>query len=62
MIYEKYANAKYKYRYREFWCIWYYIDIAGKNTYKIKEHISNQLKEYGEADYIRNHFFISNVW
>lgn len=45
LIYQKWANMKYKYRNREFWCRGYYVDTVGKNTEKIKEYIANQLKE-----------------
>ncbi len=45
MIYGKWANARYQYRNREFWCRGYYVDTVGKNTKKIKEYIANQLKE-----------------
>ena len=45
MIYEKWANLRYKYRSREFWCRGYYVDTVGKNTKKIQEYIQNQLKE-----------------
>ena len=45
MIYQKYANMKYRYRHREFWCTGYYVDTVGKNTKKIKEYIANQIKE-----------------
>ena len=45
MIYEKWGNMKYKYRNRQFWCIGYYVDTAGKNAKKIEEYIKNQLKE-----------------
>ena len=45
LIYQKYANMKFKYRNREFWCRGYYVDTVGKNTEKIKEYIANQLKE-----------------
>ena len=45
LIYQKWANMKYKYRNREFWCRGYYVDTEGKNTTKIKEYIANQLKE-----------------
>ena len=45
LIYQKWANMKYKYRNREFWCRGYYVDTVGKNTTKIKEYIANQLKE-----------------
>ena len=45
MIYERWANARYKYRHREFWYRGYYVDTVGKNTKRIKEYIENQLKE-----------------
>ena len=45
LIYQKFANMKFKYRNREFWCSGYYVDTAGKNDIKIKEYIANQLKE-----------------
>ena len=45
MIYQKWANMRYQYRNREFWCRGYYVDTVGKNTKKIKEYIANQLKE-----------------
>ncbi|MBQ4558427.1 MAG: IS200/IS605 family transposase [Clostridia bacterium] len=45
LIYQKFANMKFKYRNREFWCRGYYVDTVGKNTERIKEYIANQLKE-----------------
>ena len=45
LIYEKFANMKFKYRNREFWCRDYYVDTVGKNAEKIKEYMANQLKE-----------------
>ena len=45
LIYQKYANMKFKDRNREFWCRGNYIDTVGKNTEKIKEYIANQLAE-----------------
>ncbi len=45
LIYNKFANLKFKYRNREFWCRGYYVDTVGKNTKKIKEYIANQLAE-----------------
>ena len=45
MIYSKWANMRYQYRNREFWCRGYYVDTVGKDTKKIKEYIANQLKE-----------------
>ena len=45
LIYQKYANMKFKYRDRTLWCRGYYVDTVGKNAEKIKEYIANQLKE-----------------
>ena len=45
MIFEKYANMKYKYGNRHFWCRGYYVDTVGKNKAKIEEYIRNQLTE-----------------
>ena len=50
MIYERWANARYKYRNREFWCKGYYVYTVGKNTNKIKEYIANQLREDRETE------------
>ena len=48
MIYDKWGNAKFKYRNREFWCRGYYVDTTGKNTQKISQYIRNQLKQDAE--------------
>ena len=45
MIFEKYANLKYKYGNRQFWCRGYYVDTTGKSSKKIAEYIRNQLEE-----------------
>lgn len=45
LIYQKWANMKFKYRNREFWCRGYYVDTVGKNKKAIQEYIANQLKE-----------------
>mgnify|MGYP000003594297 CR=1 FL=1 len=50
IIYSKWANMRYQYRNREFWCRGYYVDTVGKNTAAIKEYIQNQLKEDLEYD------------
>ena len=50
MIYERWANTRYKYRHREFWCRGYYVDTVGKNTKRIKNYIANQLKEDQEIE------------
>ena len=52
MIFEKYANLKYKYGNRHFWCRGYYVDTVGKNAKKIQEYIQKQLQEDMLADQI----------
>ena len=61
MIYQKFGQAKFQYRCREFWCRGYYVDTTGKNTQVIKEYIQNQLKTDKEnmqlgIDYDENPF------
>ena len=43
MIFDMYANLKYKYENRHFWCRGYYVDTVGRNQNEIKEYIKNQL-------------------
>ena len=50
MIFDQFANLKYKYGNRHFWCSEYCVDTAGKNTAAIKECIANQLKQDKESD------------
>ena len=45
MIFDKFANLKYKYGNRHFWCKGYYVSTVGRNEKKIKEYIQNQLQE-----------------
>jgi putative transposase len=45
MIFEKYANMKYKYGNRHFWCRGYYVDTVGRNKKVIEEYIKNQMHE-----------------
>ena len=45
MIFEKYANLKYKYGNRHFWCRRYYVSTVGKNRKAIEQYIQNQLQE-----------------
>ena len=45
VIFEKYANLKYKQGSRHFWCRGYYVDTVGKNKKVIQEYIRNQLQE-----------------
>jgi len=44
MIYEKYANLKYKYGNRHFWCRGYYVSTVGRNRRAIGEYIKNELR------------------
>lgn len=44
MIFDRYANSKYKYGNLRFWCRGYYVDTVGKNTKRIEEYIGNQLQ------------------
>ena len=50
MIFEKYANLKYKYGNRHFWCRGFYVDTVGRNKKAISEYIRNQLYEDHEAE------------
>ena len=50
MIFEKYANLKYKYGNRHFWCRGFYVDTIGRNKKAIAEYIRNQLHEDKEAE------------
>ena len=50
MIFEKYANLKYKYGNRHFWCRGYYVDTVGRNKKAIEEYIRNQLQQDYEDD------------
>ena len=50
MIFEKYANLKYKYGNRHFWCRGFYVDTVGRNKKAIAEYIRTQLQEDKEAE------------
>lgn len=45
MIFDKFANLKYKYGNRHFWCKGYYVSTVGRNEKEITEYIQNQLQE-----------------
>ena len=45
MIFDHFANLKYRYGNRQFWCRGYYVDTVGRNQKKIEEYIRNQLNE-----------------
>ena len=50
MIFEKYANLKYKYGNRHFWCRGYYVDTVGRNKKAIEQYIRNQLQQDYEQE------------
>ena len=50
MIFEKYANMKYKYGNRHFWARGYYVDTVGRNKKAIEKYIRNQLQEDVASD------------
>ena len=45
MIFDRFANMKYRYGNRQFWCRGYYVDTVGRNKKAIEEYIRNQLAE-----------------
>jgi len=52
MIFERYANLKYKYGRRNFWCKGYYVSTVGRNKETIKKYIRDQEKEDMMSDQI----------
>ena len=50
MIFEKYANIKYKYGNRHFWCRGFYVDTVGRNKKVIEQYIRNQLQQDYEEE------------
>ena len=45
IIFERYAILKYKYGYRHFWSVGYYVAIVGGNEKAIAEYVKNQEQE-----------------
>ena len=45
MIFDRYANLKYRYGNRTFWCRGYYVDTVGRNKERIAQYIKNQIEE-----------------
>lgn len=45
MIFDQFANLKYRYGNRQFWCRGYFVDTVGRNKKVIEEYIRNQLTE-----------------
>ena len=58
MIFEKYANMKYKYGNRHFWCRGYYVDTVGRNRKVIEQYIRNQLQQDHEDEQLSLKEFI----
>lgn len=52
MIFDRYANLKYKYGNRHFWCRGYYVDTVGRNEKAIAEYVRDQLQEDIMSDQI----------
>ena len=52
MIFDRYANLKYRYGNRKFWCRGYYVDTVGRNKKVIAEYIRTQLEEDFALDQI----------
>lgn len=51
-IFDRFANLKYKYGNRHFWCRGYYVDTVGRNKEKIAKYIQNQVEEDKYAEQI----------
>ena len=45
MIFDRFANLKYRYGNRHFWCRGYFVDTVGRNKEVIQRYIANQLQE-----------------
>lgn len=45
MIFERFANLKYKFGNKVFWTKGYYVSIVGLDTKKVQEYIRDQEKE-----------------
>lgn len=50
MIFDRFANLKYRYGNRQFWCRGYYVTTVGRNKKAVEEYIRNQLQEDKEYE------------
>ena len=50
MIFDRFANLKYRYGNRQFWCRGYYVTTVGINKKAVEEYIRNQLQEDKEYE------------
>ena len=57
MIFERFANLKYKYGNRNFWAKGYYVSTVGLNTKTVQEYIKNQeLEDMKEDDLLKKEY------
>jgi putative transposase len=61
MIFDKFANLKYKYGNRHFWCRGYYVDTVGRNKNAVAEYIRNQLQDDISNDQISMKEYIGSI-
>ena len=54
MIFERYANLKYKYGNRNFWAKGFFVSTVGLDTKKVQEYIRDQEKEDMMQDNLSN--------
>ena len=45
MIFDRFANLKYKYGNRHFWCRGYFVDTVGRNKNAIQKYIQDQVED-----------------
>ena len=50
MIFDRFANLKYRYGNRQFWCRGYYVTTVGRNKKAVEEYIRNKLQEDKEYE------------
>ena len=50
MIFDRFANLKYRYGNQQFWCRGYYVTTVGRNKKVVEEYIRNQLQEDKEYE------------
>ena len=61
MIFERFANLKYKFGNKVFWTKGYYVSIVGLDTKKIQEYIRNQEKEDIMTDSISTKEYVDRL-
>lgn len=59
MTFDKFANLKYKYGNRHFYCRRFYVDTVGKIKKVIEDYIRNQEQEYMIANQVSLKEYIS---